>query len=143
MESISGESLVRKMAENKDTEKILTIVKSTDTTIAANIEESYIFTTEDKVRILYDEYNAIRKVSSDMLSWLGIFITLLISDLTCEFKQFWFFEPSVIRAVFLVSTILFLILFVRGLICWIGNKNKLKFNFFIDQLKGGENLNQR
>ena len=143
MESISGESLVRIMAENKDTEKILTIVKSTDTTIAANIEESYIFTTEDKVRILYDEYNAIRKVSSDMLSWLGIFITLLISDLTCEFKQFWFFAPSVIRAVFLVSTILFLILFVRGLICWIGNKNKLKFNFFIDQLKGGENLNQR
>lgn len=132
------EGQVKKMGENKDTERILTIVNNTDAQISANIEESYIFTTEDKVRILYDEYNAIRKLSSDTMSWLGIFLALLIADLTCSFKTIWILNSSIIQAVFIVSTVVFFVLLVRSFLSWMRNRGKLKFSFFIEQLKGEE-----
>lgn len=124
--------------EKKDTERILTIVNSSDTSIAANIDQNYIFTTEDKVRILYDEYNKVRKLSSDAIGWLGIFLTLLISDLTCDFNPFWIFSSEVISAVFLVSTILFFCLFVRSGYYWLRNKDKLEFPFFLEKIKGNK-----
>lgn len=126
------------MGENRDAVKILTIVNNSDAQISANIEESYIFTTEDKVRILYDEYNAIRKLSSDTMSWLGIFLALLIADLTCSFKTIWIFDSSIIQAVFFVSTVVFFILLARSFYSWMKNRDRLKFNFFIEQLKGEE-----
>ena len=126
------------MGENKDAVKILTIVNNSDAQISANIEESYIFTTEDKVRILYDEYNAIRKLSSDTMSWLGIFLALLITDLTCSFKTIWIFDSSIIQAVFFVSTVVFFILLARSFYSWMKNRDRLKFSFFIEQLKGEE-----
>lgn len=124
--------------ENKDAEKILTLINQ-DSPIAANIEQSYIFTTEDKIRILYDEYNRIKKLSSDALSWLGIFIALLISDITCDFKSFWIFDSYFIRALFAVATALFCFLFLRSLLCWLKNREKLQFSFFINKLRGEEN----
>lgn len=122
--------------ENKDTEKILTILNSSDASIATNIDQSYIFTTEDKVRILYDEYNRIRKQSSDTLSWLGIFLTLLITDFTCDFKTIWFLSSDLLKAIFIVATVLFFCLFCYSAKCWYTNKEKMDYPYFLEKLKG-------
>ena len=74
-----------------------------DSKIAVNVDENYIFTTEDKIRILYDEYNSARKYSGDFLAFLGIFLSILITLVTCEFKDLSFMDASTVKALFVMA----------------------------------------
>ena len=125
------------MAKKKDNKtEIQTIIERTSANIAVNVEENYIFTTEDKVRILYDEYNNARKHSGDFLALLGIFLSLLVSILTCEFKDLPFMSAAVVEAAFNLATIISFFLCVCSGFKWIGARNKLKFDYFIKKLQG-------
>lgn len=105
------------MAKKKDNKaEIQTIIERTNANIAVNVEENYIFTTEDKVKILYDEYNSARKYSGDFLALLGIFLSLLISILTCEFKDLPFMNAAVVEAAFFLATIISLFLCIYSLV---------------------------
>lgn len=124
-------------------EEIRSVLTNPVVSISANVEEKYIVTTEDKVRILYDEYNSIRKITSDALGWLGVFITLLITDITCSFKSFWFLSANMVQAMFYWGTIITLFLFGKSEYTRIKNNNKLKFEFFIDRIKGGSQTEEK
>ncbi len=124
------------MPVRDDKEKIRSLIENTDTSITANIEENYIVTTEDKIRILYDEYNEVVKETGTPVGLSGILITLIISDITCDFKAIWIFSSDLVKAVFLVATVLFAILTIRSGWRYYTNREKLKFGFFINQLKG-------
>lgn len=125
------------MAKKKDNKaEIQTIIERTNANIAVNIEENYIFTTEDKVKILYDEYNSARKYSGDFLALLGIFLSLLISILTCEFKDLPFMNAAVVKTAFFLATIISFFLCIYSLVKWIRVRSKLKFDYFIKKLQG-------
>lgn len=117
-------------------EVIRTIINREGTSISANVEENYIFTTEDKIRILYDEYNDARRVTGEILSRFGVFLTLLIADLTCEFKPVWFLDAPTVKAVFYVMTLIFFASLIVACLSWLDKKEKLSFEFFISQVKG-------
>lgn len=125
------------MPEKKDIkDQIRTVIGNPIVSVSANVEEKYIITTEDKVKILYNEYNSAKTLSSNTLSWFGIFIALLIADFTCDFKSFWIFDSSTIKAIFYISTVVFLGLSIKSAIIYIRNKDKLSFKFFLNEITG-------
>ena len=127
------------MSKRKDNKtKIQTVIDRNGVSLAANIDENYIFTTEDKIQILYDEYTKVRKGSGDFWTCFGIFLTLFITMITCDFKAVFFIDTPTIRAIFIISMLAsvgFCVYFVLG---WIKNREKLKFDYFIKKIKGDE-----
>lgn len=124
------------MPEIDDKEKIRALIENKDISITANIEEKYVVTTEDKIRILYDKYNTSVRVSSNTLAWLGIFITILITDFTCSFKQIWIIPSEIVAGFFYVSTVFLGVATIRSIYVWSKKKKDLEFAFFLNQLKG-------
>lgn len=127
------------MAKTKDNKsKIQTVIEREDVKCSANIEENYIFTTEDKIKILYEDYNKARKSSGDFWTCFSIFLTLVITLFTCDFKAFWFIDESTVRAAFILSAFVSFVLCVCFAIGWFTNRKKLKFSYFIARIKGVE-----
>ena len=125
------------MSEIRNNEEILHLINGLgDNSIATNVQTTYIVTTEDKIRILYDEYNDVRKKADTMYGWFGILVALLIADLTCDFKDVIFINKYIVAAMFYLSTILCCAFFFYSLYQWHKNKKKLEFEFFINKLKG-------
>lgn len=125
------------MARNKEMKsKIQTVLKRDDASIIANVDENYIFTTEDKIQILYEKYNYARKSSGDFWTCFGIFLTLAITLFTCEFKPFLFIDASTVKAMFILSTFAAFVLCVVFAVGWFKNRKKLKFEYFISHIKG-------
>ena len=134
------------MPEDRDiSEDIRTAINNLNpaVSVSTNIGENYIVTTEDKARILYYEYNEAKKKSSDALALFGIFMTLLVADVTCEFNAFWVFDANTVKAVFYVSTVFFLFLFGRAIFFWKKYKYKLQFDFFIKELQGNTSVTDK
>ena len=121
--------------------KIQTFIGRDDISIVANIEENYIFTTEDKIQILYEKYNQARKSAGDFWTCFGIFLTLAVTLCTCDFKSLLFIDAPTVKAMFILSTIVVFILCVIFAIGWFDNRKKLKFDYFISQIKG-ENITE-
>lgn len=116
--------------------QIQKFIKREDVSIIANINENCILTTEDKIKILYNEYTEIRKYSGEFWTYLGLFVSLLTSLLTCEFKSIGPISASIIEALYILATALTLILTIYALVKWKQNRNKLSFEYFINQIRG-------
>ncbi len=115
---------------------IQTLIRREDVEITANVEENYIFTTEDKVRILYTEYNETKNQTGELGTSFSTFLTLLITLLTCEFKNFNFVDSQTLHATFVVATIITGVWFFVSGIRWIKNRKKLSFEYFFKGLQG-------
>lgn len=127
------------MAKRQDVKnQIKTVIDQEGSLVSANITESYIFTTKDKVRILYDEYSSALKSSSGIGSNLGMVITLIITLCTCDFKDFWLFDATTMRAGVICLLIVFSFLTVKSICGRISNRKKLTFSYFYNQLQGKE-----
>ena len=125
------------MGRTKDNKfKIQTVIEREDVKCSANVEENYIFTTEDKIKILYEDYNAARKSSGDFWTCFSIFLTLVITLFTCDCKSFSFINEATIRAMFIISTFVSFVLCVYFATGWFRNRKKLKFSYFIARIKG-------
>lgn len=125
------------MAEIKSSNEILQLINGLgDNSIVTNVQTTYIVTTEDKVKLLYKEYNEAQEKSNNMFSWFGILVALLIADITCDFKDISFIKAHTVSSFFNFATIICAILFLRSLFYWWKNRKKIEFEFFINQLKG-------
>lgn len=124
------------MAKKNDKNAIQSVIQREDAKVSANIEEQYIFTTEDKIRILYDEYNSARKNSDSIASQLGITITLIVALLTCDFKTVFGIKAEYISAFFVFATALSLFILARTIIHYFRNRHKLTFDYFFRKIQG-------
>ena len=126
------------MAEIKNSNEIKQLLYNLDeNSIVTNVQTTYVITTEDKVRILYDEYSKVRKRTDNMLSWFGVFLTLFITDITCDFKDFYSIHAQTVTAFFYFCTFACAIFLVWRLIYWFKHKHELEFDYFFNKLKGG------
>lgn len=127
------------MAKKQDVKnQIITVIDQEGSVVSANIRESYIFTTKDKVRILYDEYSNALKTSKGIGSYFSMVVTLIITLCTCDFKNFWVFDATTMRSIIICLLLVFMFLTIRSIYGRIGNKNKLVFSYFFNQLRGKE-----
>ena len=125
------------MAKGKNNKaKIQTFIGRDDVSVVANIEENCILTTEDKIKIVYNEYSEARIYSGEFWTFLGLFVAFLTSILTCDFKSVLGVSESVIEAVFILATAISLFLTIWALVQWIINHKKLSFEYFISQIRG-------
>ncbi len=130
------------MAKKKDNKsKIQTVLNRDDVKFIANVDESYIFTTEDKIKILFNEFNEARKYSGEFWTFLGLFVSFLVSVLTCEFKDVWILSSSVIEAGFILATAITFVLCIVSAVKWMVNRKKLTFDYFINCIRG-DNCNE-
>ena len=118
------------------TEEIKPIIGNPIVSVSKNVEQNCIITTEDKLHLIFDEYDNAQEQSSNALAWLGIFITLIIADFTCSFHSIWFLDDATVRAVFYLSTVIAFCLFIRSGIAYLKNRKKLSFDYFISKIKG-------
>lgn len=116
--------------------KIQTFIERDDVSIVANIEENCILTTEDKIKISYNEYNEARKYSGEFCTFGGLFIALLTAIVTSDFKSVFGVPPNVVEATFILATALSFVLTIWALIQWIRHHKKLSFEYFINQIRG-------
>jgi hypothetical protein len=124
------------MAKRNDRNAIQSIIQREDSRVSANIDENYIFTTEDKIKILYDDYNSAKKYSGASLSLVGILITLVITLCTCDFKPILGLNAEQIKAFFIFTTIVSSGFLLYTAIRFLRNRHKLTFIYFLDKLKG-------
>lgn len=116
--------------------KIQTFLGRDDVFVTANIEENCILTTEDKIKILYNEYNEARKYSGEIWTFLGLFVALITTLLTCEFKSIGGISEAVVEAAYILATVVAFALTIVALIQWLRHRKKLSFSYFIGQIKG-------
>ena len=127
------------MAKGQDVRnQIKTVIDQDGNIVSANITENYIFTTKDKVKILYDEYSDALKKSAGIASYLSMVLTLIITLCTCDFKDFLFFDAATMRAIVICLLIVFVVLSVKSICERIYNRKKLTFTYFYNQLQGKE-----
>lgn len=128
------------MGENTNlADEIQPVIGNPIVSVSKNIEQNCIITTEDKLHIIFDEYNSAKKASSDALGWLGIFVALLIADFTCSFHDVLFMDSATVRAMFYLATLFFFIRSIQSGINYLKNREKLSFDSFIGKIKGSLN----
>lgn len=131
------------MAKGRNSKaKIQSFISRDDVSIVANIEENYILTTEDKIKILYSDYKEAGKYSGEFWTFLGLFIALLTTVLTCEFKSVFGLSESVIESAYVLATAITFLLTIKAVVQWIANRKKMSFEYFISQLQGNECNNE-
>ncbi len=126
------------MDKKNDKIVIQSVIRRDDVKISANVEEKYIFTTEDKIKLLYNEYNAATKYTGSILSQLGICLALWNSIITCDFKSIGAIGPEAVKTVFCVAAIASTIALGYTVVQRIRNRHKLTFEYFYNKIQGSE-----
>jgi hypothetical protein len=73
-----------------------------NTRVHFNLDQNAIITTEDKVRLVLLTHLAILEQKKSWIAPAGIFITILTSFVTTNFRDFWL-QASTWEAIFLLS----------------------------------------
>lgn len=86
-------------------EKTLNKKLVSDSKVYTNLGQEFIVTTEDKIRIKLDCHLNKIALKKDWITPVGIFLTVLLTLLTTEFKKF-YFSADTWTAVFLIIEII-------------------------------------
>jgi hypothetical protein len=100
-----------------------------------NLEQSVISVTEDKIRICLMNYLQYLNARGSWITPLGIFLTVIITLLTTDFKDF-YLSKNTWQAIFVISSVVSLV--------WLAITIKLRpkhrtIEDIINELKGGIN----
>ena len=125
----------------KKNNKVSIDLPITEDNLYNNSKENYILINESKAKLIYEKHVKNSLHGSLSLTFLGLFISLLITFFTCEFKDIFGISNSsyYVYAVFLIATILFGILTVVFFISWILHRKNKNAKAFIDALKNSDN----
>lgn len=110
--------------------------------ICENISDNIISITESKARIVYGNYTN-RTTINAILSDLGLAIAFITPIITSDFKSIFGISAEIIKALFILASIIFVIRFVRSVILFIKSGRYLNEDNFIRELKGQERENSR
>jgi hypothetical protein len=78
---------------------------SKNSSVHTNVGNDFVLISSDKIRICLRDYKIAVKAQSDWLTPLGIFLTLLATLVSADFKKFLGINPDVWKAAFLLGTI--------------------------------------
>lgn len=78
-----------------------------------NVKQEIVMVSIDRLKLTLQEHHNIIKNKNAWTDALAIFIALLLADLASEFHDFLGVEASVWKAIFIISTVVALIYFIR------------------------------
>ena len=99
----------------------------------SNTQSNLIEITEDKLRIILKENFDIIKKSKDWLGALGLFLTILLTLLTCDFRDTAILTSDAWKALFVIClaiSFLYLVWVIVNLF-----RNRITVDNVIDQIK--------
>jgi hypothetical protein len=100
--------------------------------VYANVTAPVIVTNEDKVRLVLNE---LRKTLTEAKAWigpLGIFLTLVATLITADFRELFGVKPDVWKGVYYCITLLIVVWLLRT---WRASKEEMTDDEFVRKLK--------
>lgn len=108
--------------------------------VCTNTKSDLIEITEDKLEnILLKFFNDYKKMRGWLTSFT-IFLTLLVTILTANFKEFMGINKDVWTAIFYISLALSCIWMIIGIVFAIKNYKRTRLNCLIDKIKNNRSI---
>lgn len=112
-----------------------------NSTVTTNVEQEYIVTTCDKVRLILIECEENKKLAASWWTYLGMAFSFVCPLFTAEFQPFLFFSADEIKGFFIFMSILFSILTSVGVYRRIANRKKITIEYCVDRIKNSKKEN--
>lgn len=120
-----------KMANNPNTQQKSRFINQ----VCSNTKTDFIEITEDKLENILIKFLKDLKNASGWLTPLSLFLTILVANLTSNFKDFLSISKEIWCAIFYLGLFLSFIWFLYKLIWVIKNRNKVKIESLINKIK--------
>jgi hypothetical protein len=119
------------MANNPNTQQKSRFINQ----VCSNKKTDFIEITEDKLENILIKFLKDLKNASGWLTPLSLFLTILVANLTSNFKDFLSISKEIWCAIFYLGLFLSFIWFLYKLIWVIKNRNKVKIESLINKIK--------
>ncbi len=103
--------------------------------ICDNLNEKIIAITESKARLVYQKYTGIPTAGA-MLSDFGLLVAFATPLITSDFNGILGFSPEVLKACFIVASIVFACKFIGSTFRYITKGRRMNEESFLKELKG-------
>lgn len=120
------------------TEKTMTTISieelSRNSTITTNVEQKYIITTSDKIKLILIDWEKRKKVATEWWSYLGMALSFIIPLFTADFKDFLGFSAEALKALFVFLSAIFSIMTFVALVRRIWNHKMITVDHCVGEI---------
>lgn len=109
-----------------------------NSTVTANIEQEYIITTYDKVKLILIECEENKKLATSWWTYLGMMLSFLFPLFTAEFQPFLSLSADIIKSIFILMSAFFGIVTSIAIIKRIKNHKKISIEYCVDKIKNSK-----
>ena len=107
---------------------------SKDSTIATNVDQKYIITTYDKIKLVLIDWGKSKKVATEWWTYLGMTLSFLTTIFTADFKDFLGLSADFLRSLFIVLSLGFGILTVVAVFRRIHNRKEISIDSCVNKI---------
>lgn len=107
---------------------------SKDSTIATNVEQKYIVTTYDKIKLILIDWEKSKKVATEWWTYLGMTLSFLTPIFTADFKDFLGLSAEFLRSLFIILSLGFGILTVVAVFRRILNRKEISIDSCVSKI---------
>lgn len=107
---------------------------SKDSTIATNVEQKYIVTTYDKIKLILIDWEKSKKVATEWWTYLGMTLSFLTPIFTADFKDFLGLSADFLKSLFIILSLVFGILTVVAIFRRILNRKEISIDSCVSKI---------
>lgn len=107
---------------------------SKNSTITTNVEQEYIVTTSDKIKLILIDWEKNKKLATEWWTYLGMTVSFLIPLFTADFKDFFGLNADFIRALFVFLSFVFGTVTIVAVIRRIKNRKKISVDHCVGKI---------
>lgn len=109
-----------------------------NSTVTTNIEQEYIITTYDKVKLILIECEENKKLATSWWTYLGMLLSFLFPLFTAEFQPFLFLSADIIKSIFILMSVFLSVATFAAIIKRILNHKKISIEYCVDKIKNSK-----
>lgn len=107
---------------------------SKDNTIATNVKQKYIVTTDDKIKLILIDWEKSKHIATEWWTYFGLTLSFLIPIFTADFKDFLGLTASFLKSLFIVLSFGFGVLTLIAIIRRICNRKKISIDSCVSKI---------
>lgn len=107
---------------------------SKNSTIATNVEQKYIVTTYDKIKLILIDWEKSKTVATEWWTYLGMTLSFLIPIFTADFKDFLGLNADFLRSLFIILSLGFGILTLVAIIRRFRNNKEISIDSCVSKI---------
>lgn len=106
--------------------------------LTSNVQQNYIITTYDKLRLALIEYEENRKLSMNWWSYLAMTLSFALPCFSSEFHSFLFLSASQVESFFVIMTILLFGLTIISVIKRFRNRKMITIEYCVNLIRNSD-----